>query len=288
MLDYRIYTFLSLCETLNYTRTAQLLQMTQPGVTQHIQFLEREYGCQLFSRNGRSLRLTADGHLLERHLQLSIAADRQQRHQISTPKVLPFRIGATKTIGEFVIPQAVCRLAANPQFCLELEVENTDVLLHRLDHAQIDLALLEGFFDKSRYAHRLIRREAFVGICSASHPFAGREVPLQAVLQQHILLREVGSGTRAILEELLHRHNYSLSAFPRTSCLSSFALMKTLLRQNVGVSFAYRAVTEGEEGLATFTLEGEPLFGEFNYVYLPTHSSSPWFLDAFVQAMEER
>ena len=40
MLDYRMQTFLTLCDTLSYHQAAQRLHITQPAVTQHIQFLE--------------------------------------------------------------------------------------------------------------------------------------------------------------------------------------------------------------------------------------------------------
>ena len=45
MLDYRMDTFLSLCETQSYTKTAEHLHLTQPSVTQHIKYLEHFYQC---------------------------------------------------------------------------------------------------------------------------------------------------------------------------------------------------------------------------------------------------
>ena len=48
MLDSRIYTFLKLCDVMNYRITAEELNMTQPAVTQHIKFLENYYGCNFF------------------------------------------------------------------------------------------------------------------------------------------------------------------------------------------------------------------------------------------------
>ena len=53
MLDYRIYTFLTLCEKMNYTKTAEVLHITQPAVTQHIRWLEDQYRCRLFSYQER-------------------------------------------------------------------------------------------------------------------------------------------------------------------------------------------------------------------------------------------
>ena len=42
MIDYRVKTFLTLCNFMNYRKTAQVLNMTQPAVTQHIHFLENQ------------------------------------------------------------------------------------------------------------------------------------------------------------------------------------------------------------------------------------------------------
>lgn len=53
MLDSRWNTFLVLCETMNYTRAAERLCLTQPAVTHHIHYLEDHYGCRLFSYEGR-------------------------------------------------------------------------------------------------------------------------------------------------------------------------------------------------------------------------------------------
>ena len=52
MLDNRLTTFLVLCDTMNYTRAAERLCITQPAVTHHIHFLEEYYGCRLFAYEG--------------------------------------------------------------------------------------------------------------------------------------------------------------------------------------------------------------------------------------------
>ena len=61
MLDPRWNTFLVLCETMNYTRAAERLCLTQPAVTHHIHYLEDHYGCRLFIYEGKILRLTEAG-----------------------------------------------------------------------------------------------------------------------------------------------------------------------------------------------------------------------------------
>ena len=67
MLDPRWNTFLVLCETMNYTRAAQKLCLTQPAVTHQIRHLEEHYGCRLFSYEGKVLRLTQAGQRLREY-----------------------------------------------------------------------------------------------------------------------------------------------------------------------------------------------------------------------------
>ena len=64
-MDRRLETFLAVCQTMNYRRAAEALHLTQPAVTKQIQSLEASYGVRLFSYDGRKLRKTAPGSVLE-------------------------------------------------------------------------------------------------------------------------------------------------------------------------------------------------------------------------------
>ena len=68
MLDYRIHTFLKVCETLNYTLAAKQLHITQPAVSQHIHYLEQEYETTLFVYSNKQLSLTRSGEALRKYL----------------------------------------------------------------------------------------------------------------------------------------------------------------------------------------------------------------------------
>ena len=65
MQDFRMETFLAVCEYMNFTKAAQKLGLTQPAVSQHIHYLENEYQVQLFSLNGRRVQLTEAGKMLK-------------------------------------------------------------------------------------------------------------------------------------------------------------------------------------------------------------------------------
>lgn len=272
MLDTRINTFLVLCETMNYTRAAERLCLTQPAVTHHIHYLEEHYGCRLFSYQGKTLSLTTEGRRLL-GLARSLAYNSQKAEEaMRAPAALSLRVGATKTIGEFVIAPRVKRLIREfPELSFSVIVDNTRHLLQALDGLQLDLALIEGYYDRERYELLSSRREAFFGVCASCHPFAGKRVTVEQLLEQRIIIREPGSGTRDIFQQMLRRRGYGLDSFPRQMTVSDFSIIKTLLSDNLGVSFLYAPVVEKEleqGSLSRFELEGETMSGAFSLVCL--------------------
>lgn len=269
MVDNRIKTFLALCRNMNYRRTAEELNLTQPAVTQHIQHLESEYGCSLFNYDRRTLRLTKEGELLKNYAENVLYQERKLLEKIRTSEQKALSVGATKTIGEYVIPPMIKRYLDDTAGNITVDVDNTDRLLRRLKNGELDFALVEGFFDSNEFASRLYRHEPFIGICGKKHRFADKAVDLEDVFSEDLLIREKGSGTRTILEQLLEERNYTVEKFRRVVCISSFGLMTDLISKGTGITFAYKSVLSSGY-VAPFYIAGSDTFRDFNFVYLDT------------------
>ncbi len=110
MIDNRILTFLKLCEVGNYRKTAEQLAMTQQAVTQHIHYLEDIYGCKLFIYKDRKLSKTPQCEQLEKHALSVLYNHTEFKREIAKPITQNIRIGATKTIGEYIIEEKVLNL----------------------------------------------------------------------------------------------------------------------------------------------------------------------------------
>ncbi|MDY4509553.1 MAG: LysR family transcriptional regulator [Candidatus Faecousia sp.] len=268
MLDYRIDTFLTLCECMNYRKTAEILHISQPAVTQQIHYLETQYGQKLFEYENRRLVKTEAAAVLEKYARAAKLQERDLREKLENKPIHSLRIGATKTIGDYYLKGHIRRYLTSPDNALTLLVDNTERLLRLLEENALDFAVVEGFFDKTRFDNILLRREPFVGICRRDHPFAGREVTMGELLQETIIHREDGSGTRAILEQELRGYNESLQRFQRRICISSFNIILDLVKQGFGVSFVYNILADSDPELAKFSIRGESVVREFNVVYL--------------------
>lgn len=267
MVDYRVDTFLLLCQLMNYRKTADALGITQPAVTKQIHYLEEKYNCKLFIYQNSRLKKTPAAELLEKYARAMRLHDIHLRNKLSS-NVRNLRVGATKTIGDYVLKSDVRRYLSDKDNALEYVVANTEHLLKMLDENRLDFAVIEGYFDRSAFGSQLLRKEPFCGICPKGHPFAGRSVSLEELFQETIIHREAGSGTRAILEQKLQGYNESLDCFKRQICVSSFPVILDLVKHNFGVSFVYEVLANSDPDIDKFTIQGEPIVREFNIVYL--------------------
>ncbi len=267
MLDYKTNTFLTLCEQMNYRRTAKVLNMTQPGVTQHIHALEKEFGCKLFSYDGKILSLTEQGNLYRNHLQKVKYDEEWLKQKMREQKVHNIYIGATKSIGDYMISNQLIALLCSGKYMVDLAVDNTKVLLEQIQNGKLDFAMIEGDFDKSAFGYRKMKAEAFVGICHREHRFAGKNVLLSDILFEHLLVREKGSGTRAIFEKQLSFQGETLKSFTNVNCISSFRVMREIIAQGHAITFGYASVIANDNRLASFSVEGFFPYHDLYYVF---------------------
>lgn len=266
-MEQKLYTFLALCQTMNYRLAAERLHLSQPAVTKQIQSLEQSLQTKLFYYDGHTLHKTEKCLLLERYaisqqyqfeeLQLAIANKKRQK----------LRIGATKTIGDYVLIDAIKNYLSHSSHELSLVVDNTKHLLQMLDENQLDFAVIEGTFSKTKYDSYLLRMEPFVGICAKNSPLCGKHIGIEELLGETIIVREEGSGTRRIFEERLMASGYELSDFFREVSISSFVSVKALVADGIGISFLYHSVVSNEENIGTFTVDGITEPHAFHVVY---------------------
>lgn len=270
MIDTRLETFLTLCRLMNYRKTAEALNMTQPAVTQHIHYLENLYHCKLFLYDRKALHMTEEAKMLKIYAENVLYQEKKLKSALCEKNGIHLAIGATKTIGEYVIADHIASFLQSPQNHISVNVDNTENLLLSLQNGEIDFALIEGFFDRMQYASKLYRKEPFVGLCGVHHPFANQTVSPDDIFKEHLILRETGSGTRKILEQLLAEHNHTVTEFSKITTVSNFGLITALLEKGIGITFAYRAVGERNPELAEFRVQDWNIAREFNYVYLDT------------------
>lgn len=271
MLDFRIETFLCVCRKMNFTRAAEELNLTQPAVSQHIKYLEEYYGQKLFDYDKRKLKLTPAGKALKNSMEAlthDVDIVREKIAKSSDKKY--YHIGATRSIGGYVLPPKISKyIENNPDIAIDITDTDTKILMGLLDAGSIDVAFVEGYFDKQKYSHKLMRRENMIAVCSKDYEI-GKVEKISDLFSHRLILREKGSGTREVFTRYLAEYGWSEEAFSSTLTVNAPHIINALLHEKMGISFVYHSVVEkslADGELRQIEIPDFNLSHEFNAVW---------------------
>ena len=209
--NFKLKVFRVVAELLNYRRAAEELHLTQPAVTSQIRSLEEGLGIALFDRIGRETSLTPAGATLLQYVRRieAIAND-------AIAALAPFggqegaelSIGASHTIAVYLLPKLLTQLLSEwPRLWIHVVGGSTNEVLQALTAHQITIGLIEAPPHRPDLKVEPFGEDGLVLIVKPDHRWGSKEVVKAAELvQEPILLREVGSGMRQFVEEYLERN----------------------------------------------------------------------------------
>lgn len=274
MLDFRLGTFLILCKVGNYTKTAQLLHITQPAVTQHIKFLEEYYHSKLFVYQGRKLCLTQQGKLLQKYMIPLMVTSQTIRDilQGTNDYARSLNFGTTSVISEYYMPYILSNFSKEfSSIPISMQVENTQVLLSQLIDEKIDFAILEEDEKSEKYFTCPFLTENIFAVASKKSKLGNHSITIQDLTQERLLLSESGSSIRVFCEKLFYDNNMTLYSFTNTMQLGSFNTIIHLVKENQGIAFLYGASIQEylkDGSLVPLQIPGFPLQKDFYFVCL--------------------
>jgi LysR family hydrogen peroxide-inducible transcriptional activator len=164
----------AVAETGHFGRAAERCFVSQPTLSGQIKKLEDELGVVIFERTNRAVTVTPIGTEILDHARLMLEqADAIERaagaHR--DPLAGPLRIGAIPTLSPYLMPLILAPLKQrHPQMKLVLYEETTETLLRRLQHYEIDAALLATAEDEDEFDLRALFDEPFWLAHPSDHP----------------------------------------------------------------------------------------------------------------------
>lgn len=275
LLDVRLNTFITVAKIKSFTRAGEILNLTQPAVSQHIKYLEEYYGVSLFKKQGKDIDLSEEGRILYEYAKkielLHREAEGALRNRSGIHRV--YNVGASMTIGGYVLPAILAEYKRTyKNIDIILQVNNTEEIIDKLLNRKIDFALVEGKFDKKKFYHKRFKTDKLVLAVSNSHNFAQEDsVSVDEILTGTLILREKGSGTREIFEDKLSNLGYNVQALKPYMEIGSIPAIKSLVEENLGYTIISRETIKKELKAGTIkavTIKEMDIEREFNFVYI--------------------
>lgn len=244
----RLHVFHVVAELRSFTRAAERLHLTQPGVSKHIRELEAGMGTRLFDRLGKRIGLTTAGEILFAATGKAFEFIDEARvkiadlHSLEGGKLV---VGASVTIGTYILP-AILGDFHRAYPCVEVvaDVALSGRVVQKVLANAVDVGLIGHPVDDDRLHSEPFMTDDLVLIVPACHRWAGRlSVPFEELWDEPFILPKSGSGTRTILEHRLRELGVVLT---NTMEFGSTEGVKKAVEAGLGVAVISRKVVERE------------------------------------------
>lgn len=200
----------------SFTRAAEALHLSQPGVSMQVKQLESAVGMALFEQIGKRIDLTDAGRVIER---LSRSVSEQLREAEQAMDELKgveggrLRISVATTVNYFASRLLSAYCAKHPKVQVSLDVTNRESVIRKLSENATDIVLMGKPPDGLDVDAEPFMDNPLVVIAGPRHPLAAKHrIPLTKLSQETFLIREPGSGTRLAMERFFEEKGITPAA----------------------------------------------------------------------------
>ncbi len=221
---------------------AAAARVSQPAVSKQIAELEDALGVRLLDRLPRGCRLTDAGKILAEHAQRWRAVENDAARAVEEYRGLKrgrLALGASLTIGGYLLPAVIAEFHRRfPEIELQVAIANTGQIQRALLAGTIELGLTEGTLDSEELESTEFFQDELVAIARADHPLLKKNrVTVREICREPFILREEGSGTRAVVERALRRHGLKIKPL---LLLASPEAIKNAVAAGLGLAIVSR------------------------------------------------
>lgn len=259
----QLQVFVEAAERLSLARVAERLHLTPSAVSFQIKQIEAQAGFALFERVGRKVALTDAGLLLLGYARLVLRSLQDADQAMTDLKGLTggqVRLGLVST-SKYIVPHIIARFrAVVPGVTVHLSEGNRSRVLGLLTSGAIDLAVMGRPPEGADVVAQRFARHPSVIVAPAGHPL-GRtpSLPAAALAQEPFVVREDGSGTKAMADQFFKEQGFTP---PTVMVSSSNEMIKQAVIAGMGLALISQHTVSLELALgllATLPVEGFPL-----------------------------
>jgi LysR family transcriptional regulator, transcriptional activator of the cysJI operon len=258
MENFRLRVFRAVAHRLNFRMAAEELLLTQSAVTQQIKALESELDVPLFDRAGGRVSLTPAGFALLPFAERLAALSEEAREAVAATaggSAGRLALGASQTIGQYLLPKLIAGyLQENPKVEISLLGGNTQTILEALVEHKVQLCLIEGPAMRRDVQVEPFMQDHMVCVVPAGHEWADEEIDVKELQQAKLVTRELGSGSRRIVEQAFEKAGLDLKKLRLVMTFDSTEGLLSAVEAGLGIAFVSRWAVRNQLALGTLKL----------------------------------
>jgi len=279
--------FASVAASGSFSRSAELLHLTQPAISKRVARLEQELGSPLFERINRRVQLTEAGRQLLLHTQRILdditQAERAVR-QVTSQVSGNLHLATSHHVGLHRLPAILKTFADRyPAVALKIEFTDSEKAHQMVAQGQLELAVITLALSDTPSLHsRRLWHDPLVFMAAGTHPLAHSDTLALAELSHHrCILPGLDTYTGQIVKGLFDTARLPLDASMATNYLETIKMMVS-----VGMGWSVLPQTMLEPGLVNLPVATEPLSRERGYITHRQHVLTP-AAEAFITLLQQ-
>jgi DNA-binding transcriptional LysR family regulator len=245
---HQLQCFYEVARSASFSRAAQKLFLTQPAVTWQVKNLESFYDLKFFERAGKKIALTDEGKILFEFADRIFNQAREAEEALDEFRGFSrgaLRIDTGFTFGDYYLSALLTAFHRKyPKIVTQISTGNTSQIIENTLGHKNDIAFVAHDPQHEKIISQEVVRDSLVAVVSPTHPFARKKnISLNELEGQPLLLREKGSSPRQMLEDLLRERGIS----PRIALESaSTAAIKKMAEAGWGIALLSQQVIRNE------------------------------------------
>ena len=281
MLNFnQLRVFYYAAKNLNYTAAASELFISQPAVTAQVKSFEEFCNLKLFKKRGRRVYLTDEGKSLYAHAAKIFQFEKEIENVIDDMRELKrgvLSLGTTKAYARYFMPLMITTFHRNfPKIKIQLNEGSSLDMIHSLLDFKIEVAVIARAEDNPEVNFSPFSQEEMAVIVSRNHPLTRvKSITFKDLAEELFIMKEKGSGTRKLVEELFEKEDCLPNILMETS---NTEFIKQLVQRGEGVSFVVKEAVAAElkdKKLATVPLSNLTIYLDVCIAYLKGQTLSP-------------
>ncbi|MTI81285.1 MAG: LysR family transcriptional regulator [Firmicutes bacterium] len=234
-------TFVTVVNKKSLSLAAQEIHITQPAVSKHLNALETYFGVNLIERRGRKISLTPSGELLYHNANEILKLLHKTEHEIkelSTTVKGSLKISASSIPGHFILPYIIGAFKNKyPEVQVSLQISDSNHVIKHLLDDDVHLGAVGQEPQNKKLQFTNFVNDKLVVITPPEHPLANNEsISINQLAKEPLIWREVGSGTRAVLENKLSQSGLSFNDLNIIMELGSTGAVVNAVEAGLGIS----------------------------------------------------
>jgi DNA-binding transcriptional LysR family regulator len=252
----QLAAFCAVVERRSFSQAAEQLGVTQPAVSLQIRSLEKRLGLQLLDRSGRRVEPTEAGNRLYRSAQRLLAMEEQLLSDlggdVEGALVGRLEIGASTGPGGTVLPVVLGEFQrVHPEVHVALAVSDTQHVVEQVARREVELGVVGASRRHRGVVFEPFFRDEVVLAVPRGHRFAGRQVTLDELKAEPLVLMQEGAGVRQVIEEELRAAGLRLRDLDVRLELGLQESARSAVVAGLGVTFISRSAIESDIAAGT-------------------------------------